>query len=159
MNRTTGGIIVVAIALIVLLGYLLTQPAPGKGGGGKLIDVNDIIQGDGTTQCSLSTAPLPLNTGDTAIWSQSQALSFTVTFPAGSALNPGTPFTDPLNGGRQTTFTSTGTPVKTGGASLTWWQKLAGDNEFPIQTISVNGNTCYDSGKNPLQPMKVIINQ
>lgn len=158
MSKTTGGIIVVVVAILGLLYYFLTQPAPG-GGGGKFIDVTDIIQGDGTTQCGLSTAPLPLNTGDTVNWSQAQSLSFTVTFPAGSALNPGTPFTDPLNGGRQTTFTSTGTPVKTGGASLTRWQKLAGDNEFPIQTISVNGNTCYDSGKTPLQPMRVIINQ
>lgn len=158
MTKRTGGILAIVLAILAILGYLATQPAPG-GGGGKLVDVADTIQVDATGACTLSTMPLPINTGDTVTWSDDKGLAYTVVFPAGSALSPGTPFTDSLNGSRQTTFSSKGAPLKTGAASVTWWQKIKGINDFPIQTISVNGIGCYDAGKNPIPGMKVIINQ
>jgi hypothetical protein len=158
MSKTTGGIVAIVVVVLAILGYLATRPYPG-GGGGKLIDVADPIQGDGTGPCTLSKAPVSLNTGNTVTWSDDKGLSYTVVFPAGTNVNPGTPFTNPLIGSRQTNFASTGAPLQTGGASMTYWQKFWGENEFPILSISVNGQECYNKNKNPLPGMKVIINQ
>jgi hypothetical protein len=167
MNKGFVGLsfFIVGALVAALIGVL----AP-SGGGGKMltehrVQISDVING----ACTIDPMPIPKppdtiksDNGDYVTWYQASNSKFTVTFPPGNtSTDTGSPFVNPFGSGWNTVFQSRdGTPVQTGQAKLAW---LELKRSFYIQTITVSVNgadvTCYDRGKNPLEPMKVIINQ
>jgi hypothetical protein len=164
MSRTTVGIIAAAILVIAAIAYLATKPGPGPGPGRQIVITVSISYDATTNSCLINPMPASVDSGDTVDWQQQQGLPFTVTFPATTAFNSGSPFQNPLATGWQTKFASPdGRPVSSGQAERTAWEKLFGIHDFPLQTITVTVNgqdqVCYDKSKNEIQGMKVIVTQ
>jgi len=81
---------------------------------------------------------------------------FVVTF-ADQVFNTGSPFPD-ANGGWQKTFSSANS--LTTPATLTPLEKIIPfTNIFPLQSVTVNGQPCYDRDAHADPNMKVIVNQ
>lgn len=157
MTKTRAGILAVMVVVVSYVLYGCRQATPPVG---ALNAVSITISFDsGTNTCSITdptALPVHVNNGGTVTWRQQQGLPFTVDFPATTALNTGSPFRDSLNLNWQTRFTSlNGSPVPSGIAQLTGWEKFWGIRYFPIQTITVTANgvnqVCYDKNKHEIQ--------
>lgn len=109
----------------------------------------------------MPVAGLNSGVGDYVVWQQADGKPFTVTFPSGNTtFNTGSPFVNRLGSGWQTIFPSAnGASYQTGQANRNGWEVITFVHDFYIQSITVDGKTCYDRQKNPIEDMKVIIDK
>ncbi len=154
MSKT--GMAVVAVLIIAAIAFyvwLQTPIKPPPNGKQLIITVTITLEGG---SCLINPMPVSIASGDTVTWVQEQKLPFTLGFSKAIAFNTGSPFWDSTAGKWQLNFDSNNS--STGPAQLTNAEKLFGIDDFNLQTVTVNGQSCYDKSTNPNPNMKVHVN-
>jgi hypothetical protein len=148
---------VVTIAVLFLV-YRLLITLRGSGGNKDKVTVNVTVVMNGNS-CTIDPPKPTIDQGMLIQWSGPKGFAVTFAHPVifVGEINTGSPFPDSVGGW---TKTFSGPNSLTTPATLTKPEKLIPfNNQFPLQTVTVNGQSCYER-KNGYDPnMKVIVNQ